>query len=372
MVNGSLVERQRRVLDCRQTNLQFKAPPLTELGSLAALGRLVLKEHENLFIAGADIRDCFYAVNCPSGMEDFFCLAHNLSREEALMVSGEGNNVDLSVGAYIPCIKVLPMGFSWSFYLIQVLHEQTTLRSLAIPRSRVILDGQPPPTLANGACVAMPYCDNVHSISTDPVACQDGCDKISADLEALGFQLHEEMPASSFVSTLGGEIDGVKVQVRCSSMRMWRLILSFRYITTIKVSAKMMQRLLGHAMTICVLHRAGMSVFRYLYDFVENCTEPRMLSAVERNECLVFSGIIPLLFADLRKPWSLTLTASDASPEGYGICETIVSPEEGASLGDWWERWRFKRLEPEQWAPRRRALRPDVFADVSTVVGDWD
>eukprot|EP00435_Cladocopium_sp_Y103_P068612 s569_g31.t2 len=122
-------------------------------------------------------------------------------------------------------------------------------------------------------------------------------------------------------------------------------------------------------MTICVLQRAGMSVFRHLHDFVENTTAPRYFNDVERNECLTFAGIVPLLFSDMRKPWSTTLTATDASPEGFGICETNVLPEEAADLGDWWERWRFKRLAPEQWAPRSRARGRDVFTDPATVVG---
>lgn len=39
-IGGALIERQRLALDCRQTNLLFKPPPLTELGSLSALSKL--------------------------------------------------------------------------------------------------------------------------------------------------------------------------------------------------------------------------------------------------------------------------------------------------------------------------------------------
>ena len=55
------IDRQRLVLDCRQTNLLFKQPPLTELGSLSALSELELGPEEELFASGSDIRDCFYA-----------------------------------------------------------------------------------------------------------------------------------------------------------------------------------------------------------------------------------------------------------------------------------------------------------------------
>ena len=62
IVDGVSKPPQRLVLDCRQTNLLFRAPPLTNLGSLPAVGQLKLKPHQKLYTAGADIRDCFYAV----------------------------------------------------------------------------------------------------------------------------------------------------------------------------------------------------------------------------------------------------------------------------------------------------------------------
>ena len=83
-----------------------------------------------------------------------------------------------------------------------------------------------------------------------------------------------------------------------------------------------------------------------------------------------FAGLIPLLFADLRKQWSNTLFCTDASPDGYGVCCREVERSTAESLGRWNERWRFKRLGPEEWAPRRRALGCDPFVDGITVVGD--
>ena len=371
VIDGQTVARQRLVLDCRQTNLQFREPPLTELGSLSALGRLKLRGNQRLHIAGSDIKDCFYAVNCPKAMCDFFCLVHDLTHDEALHVTGGVHDPDIPPGRIIPCIKVLPMGFNWSFYLIQAMHERATLRAMGSGRDALVLDGHPPPSLDHG-CLAMPYCDNVHTIATDASVCQERCDSICNELRTMGFQLHEEMPADTRVSTLGGEIDGVKGQVRCSSKRMWRLILAFTHITKVKVSSKTVQKLLGHAMTLCVLHRAGMSVFRYLYDFVEHAVEPRFLLPHERDECLMFAGIVPLLFSDMRLPWCPIITATDASPTGFGICELLASQEDAAQLGGWNERWRFRRLAPEHWAPRSRTRGLDVFADPRTVTRSYD
>eukprot|EP00438_Fugacium_kawagutii_P035192 Skav232767 [mRNA] locus=scaffold1229:242985:248589:- [translate_table: standard] len=375
VVEGVEQKRQRLVLDCRQTNLQFREPPMTELGSLASLGNISLPKDKNLYVASADIRDCFYAVNCPNGMSDFFCLKSDLSPSEAQFVSNGTWNVSDDLPRISPCVTVLPMGFSWSFYLIQVLHEQATMRALHIPRTSLILDGQPPPVVDDSSCVAMPYCDNVHTISLDPHVCQAGCNVVQDELKGLGFELHEETEASTQCNTLGGVIDGELGQVRASNQRMWRISLGFQYLTYAKVHPVLVQKLLGHAMTLCVLNRAGMSVFRRLYDFVEQGGDARYLTVLEREECWNFIGIIPLLFADLRKPWSDTVIASDASPDGFGMCESTLDLKEVESIGQWNERWRFRRLPASEWAPRKRALGRNVFGDVRTVVGNannWD
>lgn len=53
------------------------------------------------------------------------------------------------------------------------------------------------------------------------------------------------------------------------------------------------------------------------------------------------------------------LFCTDASPYGLGICEHAVQNAKAESLGRWNERWRYKRLGPSEWAPRRRALSRD-------------
>ena len=104
------------------------------------------------------IQGCFYAVDCPPGLADFFCLKTDLNIHEASFVTGGKLSFE-GFERIIPCIKVLPMGFNWSFYLIQALHEQTTIRSLGIGRDSLVIDGPWPVSSAtSGRCV---YCDAV-------------------------------------------------------------------------------------------------------------------------------------------------------------------------------------------------------------------
>lgn len=373
VLNGKSVNRQRLVLDCRAVNLQFKDPPRTELGSLSSLAELHIPEGQTLYVSTSDIRDCFYACDLPSGMEQFFCLHEDLRWEEARSIVGDvgAHLLPGGPGEFIcPCIKVLPMGFNWSFYLTQVLHEQAAMGALDIKRDGVFLEAHPPPSLSEFSCATMPYCDNVHVLSFSSKLCQEEKDSVCARLERMGFELHEHTDASSVTATLGGTIDGHLGLVKCSSNRIWSLIYAFEYICNHRVSVELVQRLLGHSMFVCVLQRSGMAVFRRLYDMVQSKCKPRYLTVDEKLECEIFIGILPLLVADLRIPWSTVATATDASPEGWGVCETELLADDACSCGRWQERWRYRRLEPGEWKPRQRALKRCVFSDPLTVGGN--
>ena len=159
IVDGVVKKRQRLVLDCRQTNLLFKPSPHTELGSLASLAELTLQPSQQLYISGADIQDCFYAVHIPETMMRYFCLEFDISSEEVRTVTG-GSISDVG-GPISPCINVLPMGFSWSFFLVQHIHQSAVLRSLSISEQDLFLDGRPPPHISSSGIYSMPYCDNI-------------------------------------------------------------------------------------------------------------------------------------------------------------------------------------------------------------------
>ena len=363
-VDGQKVDRQRLVLDCRQTNALFRPSPHTELGSLQALADLEIGD-QPLFLAGADIRDCFYAVSMPSSLWDYFCFEQDVTVEEARSIWGEDI---LCKGPLSPCVTVLPMGFSWSFYLVQQIHEHSALQSLGCSREQVILDGYPSMCLEPNVILTMPYCDNIHCLGVEQQQVDQGCDEVCKGLSNLGFRIHEEQPSANVMETLGGVVDGDRGQVRTTSLRMWYLIEAFNYVQKIVVSVEDIQRLLGHAMVVSVLNRSGMSIFRRLYDCVSSNCKPRKLTALESMECEIFSGLVPLLFADLRRPWSTDVHITDASPSGFGICQRQLDESQVRAMGQWSERLRFKRLPPEDWQPRRRSMGVDPFLDISSVI----
>ncbi|CAE8737419.1 unnamed protein product [Polarella glacialis] len=95
---------------------------------------------------------------------------------------------------------------------------------------------------------------------------------------------------------------------------------------------------------------------------------------------MVIAGLLPILSANLRRPWSATVTATDASEGGQGIVQRQLDLEAVASMGRWGEKWRFRRLPPHEWQPRSRGLATHLHggslaaADIANVdhIMSWD
>ena len=138
----------RLVLDCRQVNQAFKDPPGVSLGSLSALGNLEINDEDVLYVSQADIKDCFWHCLLPHELARFFCLRG--APGELLVGLGvlevEGVAVD-PLDVYYPAIACCPMGWSWAFWFVQMLHEQI-LDDCGIPPARRLRDCEPAPAPA--------------------------------------------------------------------------------------------------------------------------------------------------------------------------------------------------------------------------------
>ena len=122
-VQGRLVERQRLILDCRRTNLMFRAPPVTELGSLPALGDLQIPSGENLYISGGGYPRLLLCLPTTRISQRIFLLPRGYMPEGCPRVFPECVPEDIAGlpedFRICPGLDVLPMGFTWRFYLVQ-------------------------------------------------------------------------------------------------------------------------------------------------------------------------------------------------------------------------------------------------------------
>eukprot|EP00959_Pyramimonas_sp_CCMP1952_P448892 9399645-Pyramimonas_sp.AAC.1 len=96
---------------------------------------------------------------------------------------------------------------------------------------------------------------------------------------------------------------------------------------------------------------------RAVYEFVRaSYDRPKVFWRSCRYECWVMATLCIHLQSPLSLPWASDVIATDASTTGMGVTEAKVPKGVVADVGRWRERWRYRRLEPSEWAPRARAL----------------
>ena len=140
---------QRFVLDCRRTNQHFRKPRRPELGPAEAIQRLDNSTGETLFEAEADLKSCCYQMGIEAWLSLFFCFGDLLSGTWIQSLGCERDVFGKSFSGrdrLHPCFIVLPMGFSWSFWIVQELVTQLFLKA-GISRDQILVSGWPAPSL---------------------------------------------------------------------------------------------------------------------------------------------------------------------------------------------------------------------------------
>ena len=364
--NGKL----RLILDCRAVNKRFKRPPPLALGAGTSWAQVNIPQGSELFLAQSDIKDYFYSLELPPTLQPLFCLpalpidfVQDWGFAELRQHTG-----DLE-GLIFPMLRVVPMGWSWAMWLAQRAHQHLCLEASGLGLERIVVEGKPSPGMADGEVILIPYADNLNVAGTCAKRVQEVKDKIVAHLREVGFRVHEELEACSIGQSLGFLVDGARgivapVPERLQKVRLALLWLSRRP----KVSGKQVERLLGHCIHLMLLRRELLSIFRNLYDFVQNCYSSRhKLYESAAREAKWASHLLGLCTVDMKKTWSTTVTASDASLSGIAVCRGEWDFSDVVEAGGQKEPWRYKYKSAP--APREAAcvVKPDPFADPSTV-----
>lgn len=129
--------------------------------------------------------------------------------------------------------------------LVQQIQQSAVCRSFQIPGSQLLKEGFRVPTLREGEVLSVPYCDNIHAISLDPVVGCDGKQKIADEVARLGFSVREAL----VFETLGGEVDRDAGEIRVAQRRALAVLRAFEHVASHP----------GHAMFFSTLSRGGIS-----------------------------------------------------------------------------------------------------------------
>jgi len=290
-------------------------------------------------------------------LSEFFCL-DGISGAEALAIGFrtnlDGTPILGSEAELFPALLVLPMGWGWAFWFVQRAHLEI-IRRAGVPAERVALGGWPIPPVRDGP-IEIPYCDNVTVVGLDAGSVVALRDVVLDAFRLAGFDMHEITDVASSAVVLGGDLGGAVATSQRTLPKAWTLRRALQWLARGPVvTGQQVEVFVGHYVSACNWCRDGMPVMRSLYTFIQECyLLPTQLWASARYEAWIMSCLVPLLFSDLTREWSPVVTVGDASPYGLGVCERTLDVDVVRELGSWKERWRFKRLDPLEWAPRKK------------------
>ena len=205
----------RLVVDCRRSNILFRRPPWTPLGSLEGLSRVWLNTEQAAFVAQEDVRDYFYRIAIDEKLAPYFGLPEIRvgALQSAFARAGVApplHLAQLSPDAVLnPTFCVMPMGFSWAFLIAQELHRAFAARFVpGVLPQHFIVERKPAPTLSSdGDRALMVYADNAHHFGLSADLVNSMRESLSLALNQHGLKTHEVVEASHVAEALGASID---------------------------------------------------------------------------------------------------------------------------------------------------------------------
>ena len=113
------------------------------------MAQLEVPAGHTVYIAQADVENCFYQVANPPWLCEWFCL-EPLSVRELQSLGPRSDIWGHTLGGdphelMFPCLTALPMGFNWSFWIVQHLHERIAQQS-GFPAQRRLTASWPTPS----------------------------------------------------------------------------------------------------------------------------------------------------------------------------------------------------------------------------------
>ena len=201
----------RMILDTRVSNCFFKTPPKTRLPTASAMSSLECKGDEEVYFSGGDISNAFYRITVPESARPFLTLPPIRARHLGLnRLHGKTISPETPV---IPRMLVLPMGWSWSLYFCQDIHEH---QGELVDQSAHdhLSDRSAGIVLSSHNCAFAKYVDNYLVAGHDLNSVQLNSNRLCNQLCNKHLDVHETFGPSTKASFVGLDFDGILHTVR--------------------------------------------------------------------------------------------------------------------------------------------------------------
>ncbi len=320
----------RLIIDARFANAWFTTPPKINLPTPAHVIQLRLLASERLLVGKADISNYYHHLQLPKWMCPFLALP-SLTAAELGLTDRPGDCL------LFPCCTTLPMGWSHSVRIAQLIHENILYQShgdtpAALQPEDNILRVQHPDIVRPLHAL---YVDDsiLIGLDSDPVEAKQQYERMLKAYASVGLPVKDSKciypDAVRTVTALGMDVNGDDGTVTVSAERHHKMILATLHLLSKK-------EVTGHALSVVIglwtwnllLRRPALSVLKCSYSFIERhrWSEAELWPTVQR-ELITLIGLAPLLQSSLRHQWFKSVVASDASTVAAGVVATTFVEE---------------------------------------------
>ena len=316
---------QRLIIDARRANVVFQDPPRVFLPTPDILSSL--EASGPVRSATADRSDYYHSILLPEPFWSLFGLPAVSPAEIGL------EHVFPGVDRVWPCIKTLPMGWSWAVAVGQELHlEFIRQRVPLLPSSALV---SPAADLRLDRLRFSVYIDDLTIVGPDADEVNRALDQYIQEsaAEQMLVKSSKVFRAASRADITGLHFDGDRGALGVAPSKLLDLCRRTMAVIRAPVAAEAeVSSILGAWTWAMLPRRPSLSAFGTIYKWIQRFdggVAPLWPSA--RLELAVACALAPLMFADLVAPWFERTVATDASSVAQGVVATVLQP--GARIG---------------------------------------
>lgn len=167
-----------------------------------------------------------------------------------------------------PQLSVLPVGWSWSLWLCQTMHEHLSGDHGLLVEAR-LADHACGRALRGSETAHAIYIDNFFVAGHDPATVGQAAARHTAGMNLLGLAIHEEEGPPSQFTFAGLDFDGAQNVVSVSPRRLWRLRMAIDFILSCdRFPGAALEVVVGHITWAARVRRQVLSVWRSCHGFI--------------------------------------------------------------------------------------------------------
>eukprot|EP00973_Karenia_brevis_P072875 10120432-Karenia_brevis.AAC.1 len=200
----------------------------------------------------ADVKNYFYSLLNVPELQKYFCLPPvPFWLAQSLGVVGVPATSD---GWVWPMLLVVPMGWSWAFWIGQRVFQHQCLCALRAPPSILLQDMGPVPSVLDGNFAILPYCDNLNVLADDPQVANNVRSRVVDHMQSLGFLMHDVTEASVHWESLGRCGDGAAGVVSNSGDKIARMRKATEFLMhRPRITGSELEHMVGHIVDMMLL-----------------------------------------------------------------------------------------------------------------------